>query len=502
MDTVIRSHLPALPILIAFAAAALILLSHRHPNLREAWTFAAAAAMFGIVWMMLPAILSGASVSTSPLELVPRLALHLRVDPLGIIFALLASGLWIVTSLFSVGYMRGGHYGNQTTYFACFAICLGAAVGIAFSANLPTFFLFYEILTLATYPLVIHDRTDEAIAAGRKYLAYTIGAGQLLLVAMIWTQALAPGAEFTPGGFLAGRASAGTLWVLFALFIMGVGVKSAIMPLHGWLPEAMVAPTPVSALLHAVAVVKAGTFGCLRIVGYVFGVDLLRDLGADVVLAVAAAVTILIASLRALGENQLKRRLAYSTVSQLSYIVLGAALGSLAGLAGAMFHLVAHGFMKITLFFCAGSIYIRTHLKDIRDLDGLARRMPVTMGAFALGAAGLAGVPLFAGFVSKWNLAVGAYTSGHAVFIAVLLTSGLLNIAYFFPIVRDAFFRGTPEPIRFDEPRAALWIPLALTAAVAIVLGIFPDAGLAFSRLAWMAAESILAGTRMAGALP
>ena len=267
------------------------------------------------------------------------------------------------------------------------------------------------------------------------------------------------------------------------------------MPLHSWLPAAMVAPTPVSALLHAVAVVKAGTFGCVRLVHYVFGVDLLRAMGADTVLAVAAALTILLASVRALGEQNLKRRLAYSTVSQLSYIVLGAAIGSMAAVAGAMFHIVAHGFMKITLFFCAGAIYIKTHKLEIPDLAGLGRQMPITFGAFTLGALGLAGTPLCVGFISKWQLGTGALESGQAVFLAVLVASGILNFAYFFPVVYTAFFGRPGEAIRYDEANPALWAPLALTALVSIVLGIYPNAGLQFYDLAWAAAESVIAGS-------
>jgi multicomponent Na+:H+ antiporter subunit D len=350
----------------------------------------------------------------------------------------------------------------------------------------------------------VHEGTDEAIAAGRKYLAYTLAAGQLLLLAVVWTEGLVPEAQFQPGGFLTGKAPQGVLTLLFVLFMLGVGVKAAIMPLHGWLPAAMVAPTPVSALLHAVAVVKAGTFGCIRIVHYVFGVELLRGMGLDMVLASVAAGTILLASLRALGEQNLKRRLAYSTVSQLSYIVLGAALGSLAALAGAMFHIVAHGFMKITLFFCAGAIHIKTHTLEIPQLAGLGRQMPITFGAFTLGALGLAGTPLCVGFISKWNLGLGALQAGHAVFLAVLVTSGLLNFAYFFPIVYSAFFGKPQTPIRYDEAGLALTLPLVATAVVSIILGVYPNAGPAFYQLAWAAAERVLSGLphMLAGGMP
>jgi multicomponent Na+:H+ antiporter subunit D len=490
---IIFNDRPLVAIMVSMFAAVAIISSRRRPNLRESWTLLAAFVNFVVIASMLPHVLDGGMYDSRAVELVPGWSLHLRTDPFGMVFALLASSLWILTSFYSIGYMRSGHYERQTEYFASFAICVASAIGIAFAGNLVTFFVFYEILTIATYPLVVHRRTPEAIAGGRKYLAYTLLAGQALLVAVVWTASLAPGASFQPGGFLAGTSSPMALRILFILFVVGVGVKAAIMPLHGWLPAAMVAPTPVSALLHAVAVVKAGTFGCLRIVGFVFGVDLLKELGVDVVLAFVAGATILIGSIRALGEDHLKRRLAYSTISQLSYIVLGAALGSVHALIGAIFHIVAHGFMKITLFFCAGSIYTKTHKETIGELAGLGRTMPITFGAFTLGALGLAGVPLFAGFLSKWNLALGALEAVHPVYVFVLVLSGLLNFAYFFPIVYTAFFRGESPAIAFAEASPLIWIPLAITALMSIVLGIFPDAGLHFYDLARRAAESVVA---------
>lgn len=482
---------PILAVLVALAAVVPILLSDKRPNLRESWTFIAGFLMFGIIFSMLPAVLQGNLPECVLFDIVPGFTLHLRADPTGMVFALLASTLWIITSLYSIGYMRGGKYQHQTGFFACFAICVSAAIGIAFAANPITFFIFFEILTVATYPLVVHHRNKEAVKGGRKYIAYTFIAGQCLLVALIWSGTLVPGAEFTPGGFLAASgASTTTLQIIFLLFMIGIGVKAGIMPLHGWLPAAMVAPTPVSALLHAVAVVKAGAFGCVRIIGFVFGPELIRSIGMDWILASVAAATILGGSLRALGEMNLKKRLAYSTVSQLSYIVLGAALGSPAALAGAIFHIAAHGFMKITLFFCAGSIYTRTHFTEIDQLKGLGRRMPITMGAFTIGALGLAGTPLMAGFVSKWNLGLGAIHSGHEVFVAILVMSAFLNFAYFFPIVYTAFFEGEPSELKFDEAHFSVWLPPTITAIVSLGLGMFPNWVWSFYSLAWAAAKS------------
>lgn len=488
---------PLVAMLVPLVAAGLIRMFGRHPALRESCTYGAGIITLWLVASMLPVVLDGGVIETSRLSLVPGVSLYLRADALGLLFALLASTLWLLTSIYSVGYMRAGGYANQTGYFSSFALCVSATIGLAFAANLLTFFLFYEVLTLATYPLVTHNRTPEARAGGRIYLVYTLTAGQALLLAIVWTHALAPGGEFRPGGLLPSGIPAGTVIGLFALFVAGIGVKVAIMPLHGWLPAAMVAPTPVSALLHAVAVVKAGAFGCLRVVGYVFGVDVLREVGADTVLAVVASATILFASLRALGETHLKRRLAYSTVSQLSYIVLGAALGSVTALAGAMFHIVAHGFMKITMFFCAGAIHTESHRDDITQLGGIGRQMPITMTAFAIAAAGLAGTPLLAGFVSKWNLGLGALEAGQGMFIAVLVTSGLLNMAYFFPIVYDAFF--TPAHGEVTPERLTLTLPLATTAVAVLLLGIMPDFGVGFYRLAWSAATSVVAGSAAGG---
>ena len=484
---------PLAAVLVSLAGAGLIRLFGRFPTIREGCTFGAGVATLTMVATMLPVVLGGGEVESSSLPLVPGVSLHLRVDSLGLLFALVAAMLWLITSVYSVGYMRAGNYANQTGYFASFAVCVSATVGLAFAANLLTFFLFYEVLTLATYPLVAHNRTASARAGGRKYLVYTLTAGQLLLLAIVWIHSLVPGGEFQAGGMLPPGTPNWTTTALFILFVVGIGVKAGIMPLHGWLPAAMVAPTPVSALLHAVAVVKAGAFGCLRIVGYVFGVDLMRSVGLDTVLALLAGTTILFGSVRALGETHLKRRLAYSTVSQLSYIVLGAALGSVAALAGAMFHIVAHGFMKITMFFCAGSIYTESHRDDVSQFGGLGRQMPVTMTAFAVGAVGLAGTPLLAGFVSKWNLGLGAIAAGQGLFVAVLVISGLLNLAYLFPVVYSAFFEAPHGEVRRE--RWTLTAPLALTAFVAILLGVMPDVGVGFYQLAWNAAVSVAGGT-------
>jgi multicomponent Na+:H+ antiporter subunit D len=484
------SQRPLLAVLVSLAVIPLILCSQRRPNLREGWTLTAAFVKFAIIVSMISQVTSGEILETSPLLLAPGIKLYLRVDAFGLLFAVVASGLWLLTSFYSIGYMRRGQYTNQTSYFVSFAICLSATIGIAFAGNLLTFFIFYEILTLATYPLVVHRRTPEALAAGKKYLIYTLGAGQIFLLAILWIEVIAPGSDFTPGGFLYDHVNSGVLPFIFLLFMIGTGVKAGIMPLHGWLPAAMVAPTPVSALLHAVAVVKAGVFGVVRIVGYVFGTETLRIINADVVLATIAAISILLASIRALGEVNLKRRLAYSTLGQLSYIVLGAALGSVTAIMGAMFYIAAHAVMKITLFFCAGSIYIATKRTEIADLGGLGRSMPITMGAFAIGAVGLTGLPLLVGFIGKWNIGLGALDANLGIFIAVLLISGILNFAYFFPILYIAFY-GHSNLKPGKEPGIAIVGPLVLTALLTIILGIAPNAGLELYSLASQAAQDV-----------
>ncbi|TQQ80835.1 monovalent cation/H+ antiporter subunit D family protein [Halonotius terrestris] len=452
--TEIAAVRPLAAVLVSFIAAGLILVSGRRPNLREAWTILASVSMFGLVASMVPAALDGDILVTNLGTIVPGIDFALRADPLGVLFASLASLLWIVTSFYSIGYMRGLDEDNQTRYFASFAVSVAAAVGIAFSGNLLTIFVFYEVLSVATYPLVAHDETPEARAAGRKYLAYTFfGGGVLVLAGTTLVYWLTGTVDFTPGGIAAlANADPTAATLAFMVLAVGFGVKAGLMPLHQWLPEAMVAPTPVSGLLHAVAVVKSGVFGIARVVLDVFGPETLAALGPDrfgdlgiaLPLAALAAITLTVASIIALRKDHLKRRLAYSTISQLSYIVLGLALLEGDALIGGLLHIPAHAFMKLTLFFCAGIIHVETHTDYISEMAGIGKRMPLTMVAFGVAAAGMAGIPLVAGFVSKWYIVIGAFEGGNGIFAGVLLLSGILNIAYFWPIVYQAFFE-TPE---------------------------------------------------------
>ena len=487
---------PLLAVSVSLAAVVLIILSSRRPNLREFWTIAAAVIKFGLVLTLLPGALAGKTAVFRLFDVVPRLPLAFKADPLGVFFALIASGLWIFTSFYSIGYVRGLEEHKQTRYFAFFAVCLSSTIGIAFSANLLTFIIFYEILTIATYPLVIHKETKVAIQAGRKYLAYTLTAGVVLIAAAAWTYQILGNLDFSAGGMFGGvDLGAGPAVPLFFLFLAGVGVKASVMPLHSWLPTAMAAPTPVSALLHAVAVVKSGVFGVIRVTVFVFGPALMKRFGLNVVLMIFASLTIIIGSLLALKQDNLKRRLAYSTIAHLSYIVLGAGLLSSAALVGGLLHIAFHATMKITLFFCAGAIYVNLHKENISELNGIGKVMPWTMGAFTVGAIGLAGIPPINGFISKWYLGAGAVQSGLPIFLLVLVFSGILNAAYFFPIVQRAFFRRGRNLKDHSEASPFMVVPLMLTALLSLLLGIFPDLFLRFYKLAETIAASIFGGT-------
>ncbi len=437
---------PLAAVLVSAVAIPVILSLKSRPNVREAVTLIVAGTKFGLVASMVPGVLSGTVYVTSLGEFGNGLSLALRADALGILFGLLASLLWIVTSFYSIGYMRGLDEHAQTRYFASFAASLASAIGVAFGANLLTVFVFYELLTVSTYPLVTHDETDRARAAGRKYLTYTFGGGVAVLGGTVLVYLLAGTTAFTPGGIEAlATADPALARAAFALLAAGFGVKAALMPAHSWLPDAMVAPTPVSGLLHAVAVVKSGVFGIARVVLDVFGPETMDQLGVALPLAAVAAFTLLTASVIALRKDNLKRRLAYSTISQLSYIVLGLALLEGPALIGGLLHIPAHAFMKLTLFFCAGAIHVETHTDDISDMAGIGTRMPLTMAAFGVAAAGMAGIPLVAGFVSKWYIIIGALEGGSLVFAGALLVSGVLNIAYFWPIVYQAYFESPDD---------------------------------------------------------
>ncbi len=493
METV-YSLKPLLAVLVSLVAVIFIVIPGQRPNVRESWTILAALAKFALVASMLPLVLQGKSPAITLFAISPGISLALRVDYLGIIFGLSASFLWVLTSFFSIGYVRGIPEHKQTRYFASFAICLSATMGIAFAANLLTLVIFYEILTIATYPLVLHRETPEAIFGGRKYLVYLLTGGVFLLFALAFTYQLSGTVDFQAGGILPAQVAKSSVIMLFTLFLLSFGVKSAIMPMHSWLPTAMVAPTPVSALLHAVAVVKAGVFGFARAIGFIIGPSVLHESGAAGFLAALTAATILVASLIALRQDNLKARLAYSTVGHLSYIVLGLALFSPSAWIGALLHIVNHAMMKITLFFCAGAIHVRTHCDSVSQLNGIGRQMPVTMAAFAIASIGLAGIPPVNGFISKWYLVQGSYDVGQMVFVITFLLSGLLNAGYLLSIVVRAFFAPSDKFTKFGEASPLMIVPLAITAILSLLLGLFPDRVPYFFQLASNVAQSVLGG--------
>ncbi|MEX0935922.1 MAG: proton-conducting transporter membrane subunit [Gemmatimonadota bacterium] len=443
--------LALLAVFLPLAGSLAVLALRRSPNAREGATLLTAGALFGVVWSLLGPVREGAESALSLVEVVPGITIGLDVEPLGLVFALIASFLWIVTSLYAIGYMRGHHEENQTRFFFFFAVAISAVMGVAFAANMFTLFIFYEVLTLCTFPLVTHHQTEEAKRAGRIYLGILLTTSiAFQLLAIVWTYELAGTLDFQPGGILEGTASVGALSVLLVLYVFGVG-KAAVMPFHRWLPAAMVAPTPVSALLHAVAVVKAGVFTILKVVVYIFGIDTLAGLTSTPWLAWIAAATIILASLVAFTKDNLKARLAYSTISQLSYIVLGALLANQFGIIGGGMHIAMHAFGKITLFFAAGAVLVAAHETDISRMHGLGRTMPVTFGAFFIGSLSIIGLPPAGGVWSKWYLGLGTLEAGQIGLLAVLMVSSLLSLVYLLEVPVRAFFGRPPEDARHGE---------------------------------------------------
>jgi len=491
------------PLIITFLAPFAILLAGRKSqNAREAVSFIAAALACLAVARFIPEVLKGVIWKTDVFHLLPGLTISFCLDGLGLIFALIATFLWFLATSYNIGYMRSLKEHAQTRYYFCFGVAIFGAVGVAMSANVFTLYLFYEVISVFTYPLVAHHEDDEGFAGGKKYMVYLMGTSKLfLLPAMALTYVLAGGLDFSLGEisrgvFLNPDGSYKTLlaaqnpWLIqltYGLYIAGLA-KAALMPFHNWLPSAMVAPTPVSALLHAVAVVKAGVFSVSRIILSLFGAETMHDFGLSLPTAYLAALTIVAASLIALTKDDIKARLAYSTVSQLSYVILGVALvgaatGDLfspnaAAAQGGILHIGHHAFGKITLFFGAGAIYVATHLKAISQMNGLGRRMPWTFSAFGLASLTMIGVPPAAGFVSKWYLLDGALTAGQTLILAALLASTILNAGYFGPIFFRAFFlkpeTGTDLSLYHEAPLTMV-IPLVLTSLVSLALGLWPQ---------------------------
>ena len=441
-----------------------------------------------LVGIMLWGVFNGHQYETR-LPLLPGLDLVLRADALSMLFVVLSSVLWLMTTVYAVGYLEDSPH--RSRFFGFFSLCVTATVGVALAGNLITFVLFYELLTLTTYPLVVHRGTEVARRAGRSYLTYTVAGGALLLAGTVWLYAITGTVEFTERGFLSGLdASLHPVFIIiFTLLIGGLGVKAALIPLHGWLVQAMVAPAPVSALLHAVAVVKAGAFGIVRVVYDVYGIDFAAGLGVTLPLAILAAATVIYGSLRALFQDDLKRRLAFSTVSQVSYIILGIAVVGPVAAIGGLVHLVHQGVMKITLFFCAGNLAETLGIHRISEMNGVGRRMPWTMAAFTIGALGMIGVPPLAGFVSKWYLGLGALEAGQDWVILILAGSSLLNAAYYLPVLYAVWFNAPPDAWSDEryfgryETAWALLAPPVVTALLTLAMGLL--ASVPLSPLYW-----------------
>ncbi len=489
LNTAVRSDVPLLPLFILLtsllAAPVLFALPERAARLRTGLNLGVAAMKVALVAWLGIKVSQGVIYDVS-FAMLPGLEFKLQADPLAILFISLSAILWLITTVYSVGYLERGPH--RARFFGFFSLCVAATVGIAMAGNLFTFLIFYELLTLATYPLVIHRGSAEALRAGRIYLIYTLAGGLVLLLGTLGLWVLAGNTDFTPGGVLdavvaENRAAA---QLLFVVLVGALGVKAALVPFHAWLPIAMVAPAPVSALLHAVAVVKAGAFGIMRVVYEVFGIDTAQALGLTAPLAALAAVTILYGSLRAITQDDIKKRLAYSTVSQVSYITLGVALASPVAAVGALAHLIHQGLMKITMFMAAGNLAEGMGVKRVSQMDGIGRAMPGTMLAFSAAALAMIGLPPLAGFVSKWYLAQGGLDAGAAWVVALLLGSSLLNAVYFLPMLYRAWFRDGNETCATPaRPRIGWWLaaPPITTALMVLVVGGFANAP--FSPLEW-----------------
>ena len=487
MDTLpFHSATPLLAILVSVVATPLIALSGSKPNMREFWTFLAGFIKLGLILSMAGYILAGNTYTYELCKILPGLSLKFTVDGFGMLFALVASSLWLITSVYSIGYMRGLDEHAQTRYFCFFALALSATIGVAFSGNLLTLYLFYELLSLSTYPLVTHHQDKEARGAGRKYLTYLLSTSiGLALPAMLATYAITGTLDFNIHGIFPADTAKSTLVVLLIMFLYGFS-KAGLMPFHSWLPGAMVAPTPVSALLHAVAVVKVGVFSIGRVLTGIFGISLLSSASLNVIVCVIAGFTVIVSSLIALSQDNLKRRLAFSTVGQLAYIILGIGLASKLGVIGGMSHIAMHAFGKITLFFCAGAIFVATGKKYISEMKGIGRRMPYTMAAFFVGSLSVIGLPPCGGLISKLQMVTGAMEADLLFVLVIYLVSSLLNAAYFFPIVYNAFFC-TDEEAMFEKKIAEApifcMLPPVITAVISVVLFFFPGLFMDFAAL-------------------
>lgn len=485
LTTLLPAVALTLPVVGAVAAGLLGRVSERA---RHGACVVACAATVGVVGVLAAGALAGHGQEVYLMHLTPRIWMHLRVDALGALFALTASVLWLLAVVYSAGYMADGH--RPARYYTFLMLCLGWTVGVAFAANLLTFLIFYELFSLFTYPLVVHEETPEALAAGTKYIIYILIGGSLVMLAIVVTFFTADAQTFTSHGFLAMEMGRPTLLATFACFIAGFGVKAALVPLHGWVPDAHpAAPAPFSAVLSGI-MVAAGSFGILRVVFNVFGAQLLSGLGVMRWVSYVAALTVLFGAVVAVSQDDLKRRLAYSTISQMGYVVLGVSLLSAQAAVGAIAHIANHAFMKGTLFLCAGILIKRAGIRRVSEMSGISSRFPVTMGVFTVATLAMVGTPPLSGFISKWYLGLGMVEAGRPAYLAVLLGGALLAAVYLLPIVYVAYFR---KPVSAPAGRAAapeaplsMLVPALVGAALTVLLGVLswsPGMPLSFARL-------------------
>jgi multicomponent Na+:H+ antiporter subunit D len=482
MDTTTVSSAKLLiTLLIPLIGTLGVMFMGKNENIREGISSVASIILFLLVASMIPTVLSGKTLVYQMFSLLPGITVTLRADGMSMIFALVASSLWTIAVFYSMGYMRAHHEHAQTRFNACFALAIFGAIGVAFSDNLFTLYLFYEIVSICTYPLVAHHQDTEGYNGARKYIIYlTTTAKAFLLPALILIYVLTGTLDFAPNistGIFPPEVNKNLVIMLYIFCLFGFA-KNGVMPFHHWLPGAMVAPTPVSALLHAVAVVKVGVFCTTRVMLYVFGVDTMHALNLGIPTAYFVGFTVIMASVLALSKNNLKERLAYSTISQLSYIIMGVALLTPAGIDGGLIHIVNHAFSKITLFFCAGAIYIAAHKKDISDMGGLGKTMPFTFGAFAVASLSMIGAPPVAGFVTKWSLLVGSIQAHQMGILLILIASTMLNVGYFAPVTIKAFFGKRPEGETYQgikEAPLSMLIPILIACTISVLLGIFPN---------------------------
>ncbi len=478
--TITENVLLLIAVLIPLLGSLVVMCLKNRPNLREGVSFSAAVLLFAVVCSFIPALRQGTNLVYPVFQLLPGLSITLRADGFSMIFALVASSLWVIAVFYSLGYMRAHHEPKQTRFNACFALAIFGAIGVAFADNLLTLYLFYEIVSVCTYPLVAHHQDEESYEGARKYIIYLTGTAKLFLLPALALIYVLTGTLDFPHNISQGVFPAdapGWMVIMLYIFCLLGFAKNGIMPLHHWLPGAMVAPTPVSALLHAVAVVKVGVFATTRVMLYIFGVDIMERLYLGIPTAYFVGCTIILASIIALSKDNLKARLAYSTVSQLSYIIMGVALLTPHAIEGGLIHIVNHAFSKITLFFCAGAIYIAAHKKDISEMSGLGRIMPFTFGAFAVAALSMIGAPPVAGFVSKWYLLVGSLEAQQLGILLILIASTVLNVGYFAPVVFKGFFGKAPEGAKagIHEAPLTMLVPILLAVAVSVIIGIYPN---------------------------